>query len=476
MLSSLLQQVVNQRSTECPQVRRQNEDGDLLLRRFRLERSDSTVIDEISEVIEINSYENGDSSSSNSSGLSDSDYGIEAILPRSVMAQLRLYVTQIASMYDVNNLFHNFEHASHVTFAAYQLARRAVTREIATTPTDCSSKKCCDTDPWDNLPFDLTTSSSTNGLATDALAQFAVVFSALIHDVDHRGVPNVQLAKEKPDFASKYQSKSIAEQNSVEMAWELLEDDNFRDLRACIFPNEKEHNRFRSMVVNVVMATDICDPSLRTFREMKWERAFSSTNLLAASVEYDAAEERSRKATVVMDLIIQAADISHMMQPFDVYEKWNRRLYHEMHSAYVEGRAAKDPSSNWYMGELIFYDKHIIPLAKRLKESGAFGPAGDTLLKHAKRNRNEWESRGRDIFKNMQEEVLESLNVRKASTNPSRTALGLSFLCCCRSRPVYMRAKGSRRHEKCQDDYTEPESDDESGANVPLLRSRGTKS
>jgi hypothetical protein len=38
----------------------------------------------------------------------------------------------------------------------------------------------------------------TYGIASDAIAQFAVVFSALIHDTAHKGVPNFCLALEEP--------------------------------------------------------------------------------------------------------------------------------------------------------------------------------------------------------------------------------------------------------------------------------------
>lgn len=34
------------------------------------------------------------------------------------------------------------------------------------------------------------------GISSDPLSQFAVVFGALIHDVDHVGVSNAQLIKE----------------------------------------------------------------------------------------------------------------------------------------------------------------------------------------------------------------------------------------------------------------------------------------
>jgi hypothetical protein len=54
----------------------------------------------------------------------------------------------------------------------------------------------------------------TYGITSDPLTQFAIVFSALIHDVDHSGVPNGQLAVENPELAQLYKNQSIAEQVS----------------------------------------------------------------------------------------------------------------------------------------------------------------------------------------------------------------------------------------------------------------------
>ena len=47
----------------------------------------------------------------------------------------------------------------------------------------------------------------TFGVGTDPLAQMAIVFSALIHDCDHRGVPNGVLNKEDPSLAKRYNGK-----------------------------------------------------------------------------------------------------------------------------------------------------------------------------------------------------------------------------------------------------------------------------
>lgn len=62
----------------------------------------------------------------------------------------------------------------------------------------------------------------TYGITSDPLAQFGIIFSALIHDVDHWGVSNAQLIKEGAPMADKYKGKSVAEQNSVDLAWDLL--------------------------------------------------------------------------------------------------------------------------------------------------------------------------------------------------------------------------------------------------------------
>lgn len=56
---------------------------------------------------------------------------------------------------------------------------------------------------------------SSYGITSDPLTQLACVFSALIHDADHPGVPNAQLVKENAPVAAVYKNQSVAEQNSL---------------------------------------------------------------------------------------------------------------------------------------------------------------------------------------------------------------------------------------------------------------------
>merc|ERR1711933_221908 len=161
-----------------------------------------------------------------------------------------------------------------------------------------------------------------------------------------------------------------------------------------------EFHRFRQLVVNSVMATDIADKELKVLRNKRWSRAFNEKPM-----DENADDDRNRKATIVIEHLIQASDIAHTMQHWQIYRKWNERLFKENYLAYRMGRAENDPSISWYKGEIGFFDFYIIPLAKKLKDCGVFGVSSDEYLNYAVKNRAEWEVKGKDIVKNMKMKV-----------------------------------------------------------------------
>jgi hypothetical protein len=229
------------------------------------------------------------------------------------------------------------------------------------------------------------------------------MFSALIHDVDHSGVSNGQLSNEDPEMAERFEIRSVAEQNSVEVGWELLMEPQFAELAQCIF----ELTRFRQLLVNLILATDIFDKDMKTTRNTRWDKVFHSEL-------NDEAESRTKfrnlKATIVIEHVIQAADVAHTMQHWQIYSKWNERLFSEMYVAYKAGRSEKDPSEGWYGGELWFFDNYVIPLARKLEECGVFGVASEESLNYALENRAEWAVKGKDIVKRMISTVQERQN------------------------------------------------------------------
>jgi 3'5'-cyclic nucleotide phosphodiesterase len=244
--------------------------------------------------------------------------------------------------------------------------------------------------------FDKVLHDHSYGITSDPLTQFSCVLASLIHDVDHPGVPNAQLARENSSFVAMYNGQSLAEQNSFDLAWKLLMDGQFYHLRRVIYVNVAELKRFRQLVLNSVMATDIMDKDLKALRNRQWDKAFNQKEQ-----DLSLPDATNYKATVVLNHLIQASDVAHTMQHWHVYRKWNARLYQEMVQAYRHGRADRDPAEYWYQGELGFFDFYVIPLAKKLNECGVFGVSGDEYLQYAELNRHEWQARGEEIVAEM---------------------------------------------------------------------------
>ena len=292
---------------------------------------DETVLDEVKEIITLPAK----------ASQYKQDPNLVELNPE-VTEQLSSYVTAIASMYN-DNAFHSFYHASHVTQSVIKLMSRIVASEAVDLKGDPRHKERFDDheashDHTYGIVSDLETNEelfmqikhclhpshkiwpnlrcSLNLQTSDPLTQFAVAFSALIHDVDHPGVPNSQLVEEESEIAKIYRNQSIAEQNSVDIAWDLLMEPQYNALRACIYSNRTELERFRQLVVNCVMATDLADRELGLLRKNRWDKAFH--NEFEVSEEYAdpllTVADTNRKATIVIEHLIQASDVSHTMQ------------------------------------------------------------------------------------------------------------------------------------------------------------------
>jgi class 3 adenylate cyclase len=343
----------------------------------------------------------------------DEHIDLEAVeLSEAVRTELREYVECVARKYR-DNPFHNFEHASHVAMSASKIVKRIVKPDNVDYHQQSLKKKNRSKAVAQQIHL------STFGISSDALMQFAAIFAAVIHDVDHTGVPNVRLTKEGDDVAVKYSNKSVAEQHSVRTAWDLLMEDRFENLRGSIFASAEEKARFRQLVVNAVIATDIADAELQQLRKNRWNKAFHCSHNAPIADN----DTLSRKATVVFEYIIQASDVAHTMQHWHVYCKWNERLFHERCRAYVAGREDEDPSEGWYKGEIGFFDNYVIPLARNLEACGVFGVSSEEYLNYALENRREWELKGRNIVEGLRVKYSPS-NQQDNGQSDHRTSMG----------------------------------------------------
>ncbi|CAB9497872.1 Receptor-type guanylate cyclase gcy [Seminavis robusta] len=376
LLSSILLSVVARRASE------RNRDNSAGPVDAKLAEHGGPMLDEVKEILALAQFD--------AKAHRNQVNPASITLPPEVVLQLSAFVEKVAATYH-DNSFHCFEHAAHVTMSVQKLLSRIVRPNDLLSETGKQAKTA------------VQLHDHTFGITSDPLTQFAVVLSALIHDAGHPGVTNSVLVEEKDPMALKYKDKSVAEQNSVDLALGLLDLPEFVDLRNCIYTNKDEFNRFRSTIINLVLATDIMDRELGALRKERWSKAFNKDAVSLLDESDDSGEDNhtvvNRKATIVLEHIIQASDVAHTMQHWHVFQKWNEKLFHEMYQAYLDGRLEKDPSDNWYEGEIGFFDFYIIPLAKKLETCGVFGVSSHEYLSYAEANRHEWVIKGPEIVK-----------------------------------------------------------------------------
>jgi hypothetical protein len=245
--------------------------------------------------------------------------------------------------------------------------------------------------------FDGSDNDIVTQLSCDPLLHMACLIAGLIHDLLHPGVPNSTLIKENVPIATKYNGRCVAERNSLDKAWELLMEDRFREFRLALCPTKSEVLRFRKFLVHLVLATDIMDGGLRELYKSRWSHVFDEAG---DGVEKIVAAP-STQSTLVLQHLIQASDVSHTMQHWEIYLKWNECLFAEMSEAFESGRQAWNPVEGWYEGEIKFFDNYIIPLAEKLRTCGVFGACSDEYLNYARQNRAEWERRGPSVVTEM---------------------------------------------------------------------------
>jgi hypothetical protein len=112
------------------------------------------------------------------------------------------------------------------------------------------------------------------------------------------------------------------------------------------------------------MATDIWTGTQGTSQPL--DKAFSDATCGQEKSEDDA----DRKATIVIEHLIQASDVSYYAALAHL-SQMERPSFEELYRAFVDGRSDNDPSEFCTRARLVFLTFH--PLAKKLKDCGVFG-------------------------------------------------------------------------------------------------------
>lgn len=386
-------------------------------------RSASKIIDDVTEVIRFPVTISVDAMIKN-------DFLDADELDLDVKEQLHDYMTRIACLYGENaNPFHSFAHSSHVAMAVMSWLQRAVPPQSNDSTTEMI-QDFEDSFSGDWKPSVIPRNAYT--LISDPLTQFALLFAALIHDCGHKGLPNVELVRQEDQLASQYDNRSIHEQNALHLAFDVLMESKYSSLRCAIYGDRDEFVRFRQVVINAVLATDILDDGVTGQQSVRWGCTFkgqedinksqkeminqsrsnhshnhhdddsidAASESEASALENLPDNEEDIKASILIEHLLVVADIAHTMQHWFVYRKWNQMLFEELYMAYISGRGEKDPSTTWYKDELEFFDDFVIPMASKMKDCGLFDISNEDFLAHAESNREQWKNQGkREIAK-----------------------------------------------------------------------------
>ena len=246
----------------------------------------------------------------------------------------------------------------------------------------------------------LVESSSCNDNETDVgivkrlsnpLVTFASVFAAMIQYTDHPGA----VVDEKDPLVAKYGDRCIPQQLAFDTAMNLLLEEDFEDLRFHIYKTPEEFDLFRHVVVNALMGTedanDIVSIDFKTDilerRESRWNRAFggSSTGKRIKGVN-----PNDFQATVVIELLLQAANVSYASASWDQFSASLESLLRELPRA--------PSASAWHERELRYLETFAVQPLKQLQNLDVFLDICSVQLEQLDSNRRRWAEWGEEFI------------------------------------------------------------------------------
>mmetsp|Transcript_18633 Transcript_18633/g.52034 ORF Transcript_18633/g.52034 Transcript_18633/m.52034 type:complete len:389 (-) Transcript_18633:206-1372(-) len=140
------------------------------------------------------------------------------------------YMEAVEQGYDPRNSYHNRSHAASVLHATHALlSLGCISRAVA-----------------------------VGGAVDEKLAIMAALLAAAVHDYDHPGVNNDFLVRTSHPRAVRYNDRHVNEHHSVAAAFELLRTPEFDFLESLPIA---EYRRMRSLVVDMVLGTDVAEGS-----------------------------------------------------------------------------------------------------------------------------------------------------------------------------------------------------------------------
>ena len=247
--------------------------------------------------------------------------------------------------------------------------------------------------PFHNFKHGISVTQTTFYLITctelrtclDSIQAFALIISALCHDIDHPGHTNGFEVNSNSDLALLYNDTSVLENHHCATAGLILRKEENNILSGLEMPEFRE---FRSYMCNSILATDMSShfSLLGRFRD-------------AIHMEGGWNPEQSADKLLLVSIVLHAADLSNPCKPWEACERWSNLVSEEFNEQvkmekrlglpflpFMECNSDKEKATQ----ERSFIEFIIEPMWKDVVE---FLPQLDFCLDHIKTNKENWKSR-----------------------------------------------------------------------------------
>lgn len=194
--------------------------------------------------------------------------------------KLKAFLHQVEDHYKPDNLYHNSIHAADITQSVFAILT------------------------WGGLSKYLSD-----------LDILALIFGAIVHDLDHPGTNNAYQVKSRSEKATIYNDISVLENHHLATAFQILLDDEFNLL--INLPHES-YSEFRESVIKSVLATDMAHHFDNVGR-------FKGKVVGADNSTFVNREDR----LLLMCIALKAADISSPTKPAPLAVQWTERIMGE---------------------------------------------------------------------------------------------------------------------------------------------------
>ncbi|KAJ2761148.1 3',5'-cyclic-nucleotide phosphodiesterase, partial [Coemansia nantahalensis] len=231
------------------------------------------------------------------------------------LPRVRRFVAILESAY-YDNPYHNFHHAIDVTQCTFYILHMLGMFSGA------GHRRASMRSP-DDAPFQLHT-------ILRPVDVMALVVASLCHDLGHPGLNNAFMVRAHTQLAELYNDQSVLE-NFHAACFSMVMSCYFTDF---VLPKPGslppppaafDYEEFRRIAIHAILATDMA----RHFEfiskcKAQYERFRSGTNLPLTSQQHEA--ERAQLAAS----ILKCADISNIVRPFNISQRWTQRLNQEV--------------------------------------------------------------------------------------------------------------------------------------------------